>query len=50
LFIALTAFHHRFNLRFILWVHRVSGAVIAGFGVVVLLSLGPLRQALGVQF
>ena len=50
LFIALTAFHHRFNLRFILWVHRVSGAVIAGFGVVVLLRLGPLRQALGVQF
>ena len=50
LFIALTAFHHRFNMRFILWVHRVSGAVIAGFGVVVLLSLAPLRQALGVQF
>lgn len=50
LFIALTAFHHRFNLRFILWVHRVSGAVIAAFGVVVLLSLTPLRQALGVQF
>jgi len=50
LFIALTTFHHRFNLRFILWVHRVSGAVIAGFGVVVLLSLTPLRQALGVQF
>ncbi len=50
LFIALTAFHHKFNLRFILWVHRVSGAVIAGFGVVVLLSLAPLRQALGVQF
>lgn len=50
LFIALTAFHHKFNPRFILWVHRISGAVIAGFGVVVLLSLAPLRQALGVQF
>jgi threonine/homoserine/homoserine lactone efflux protein len=50
LFITLTAFHHKFNLRFLLWVHRVSGAIIAGFGVVVLLSLTPLRQALGVQF
>lgn len=50
LFITLTAFHHKFNLRFLLWVHRISGAIIAGFGVVVLLSLTPLRQALGVQF
>ena len=50
LFIALTTFHNKLNLRFLLWVHRVSGAIIAGFGVVVLLSLTPLRQALGVQF
>ena len=50
LFIALTTFHNKLNLRFLLWVHRVSGAIIASFGVVVLLSLTPLRQALGVQF
>jgi hypothetical protein len=50
LFIALTTFHNKLNLRFLLCVHRVSGAIIAGFGVVVLLSLTPLRQALGVQF
>lgn len=50
LFIALTTFHNKLNLRFLLWVHRVSGAVIAGFGIVVLLSLTPLKQALGVQF
>ena len=50
LFIALTMFHNKLNLRFLFWVHRVSGAIIAGFGVVVLLSLTPLRQAVGVQF
>jgi threonine/homoserine/homoserine lactone efflux protein len=48
LFIALTTFHHKLNLRFLLWVHRVSGAIIAGFGVVVLLSLTPLRHVVGV--
>ena len=50
LFIALTTFHNKLNLRFLLWVHRVSGAIIAGFGVVVLLSLTPLTQVVGVQF
>ena len=50
LFIALTTFHNKLNLRFLFWVHRVSGAIIAGFGVVVLLSLTFLRQAMGVQF
>lgn len=50
LFIGLTTFHDRFSLRFLFWVHRVSGAVIAGFGIVVLLSLTPLRQSLGIQF
>jgi hypothetical protein len=48
LFIALTTFHNKLNLRFLLCVHRVSGAIIAGFGVVVLLSLTPLRHVVGV--
>ena len=50
LFIGLTTFRERFNLRILGLVHRVSGAVIAGFGVVVLLSLSPLGKALGIQF
>lgn len=50
LFIGLTTFRDRFNLMFLFWVHRVSGAVIAIFGLVVLLSLSPLRQMLGVAF
>jgi len=50
LFIGLTAFHDRFSLRFLFWVHRVSGAVIAGSGVVVLLSLAPLTQSWGIPF
>ena len=50
LFIGLTTFQDRFRLRFLFWVHRVSGAVIAGFGIVVLLSLVPLRHTLGIEF
>ena len=50
LFIGLTAFHDKFSLRFLFWVHRVSGAVIATLGILVLLSLGPLRQSLGIEF
>lgn len=49
-FIGVTAFHQRLSLRFLFWVHRLSGTVIAGFGIVVLLSLSPLKQALGIQF
>lgn|SRR5262245_26931087 len=49
LFIGLTMFHERFNLKFLFWVHKVSGAVIAGFGIVVLLSLSPLGQMLGLE-
>lgn len=41
LFIGLEAFHERFNLRFLFWVHRVSGAIIAGLGMLVLFSLSP---------
>jgi threonine/homoserine/homoserine lactone efflux protein len=50
LFLGLTAFHEKFDLRFLFWVHRVSGAVIASSGVFVLLSLSPLKQSLGIQF
>jgi threonine/homoserine/homoserine lactone efflux protein len=50
LFIGLTMFHDKFNLRFLFWVHRVSGTVIAVFGFVVLLSLTPLRKILGLEF
>jgi succinate dehydrogenase/fumarate reductase cytochrome b subunit len=37
-------------LRFLFWVHRVSGAVIALFGFVVLLSLTPFGKILGLEF
>jgi threonine/homoserine/homoserine lactone efflux protein len=50
LFIGLTAFHDRFNLRFLFWVHRVSGAMIALCGIVVLLSLWPWSQSLRLEF
>jgi threonine/homoserine/homoserine lactone efflux protein len=50
IFIGLTTFREKFDLRFLGWVHRVSGVVIAGFGVVVLLSLSPLQQTLRIQF
>jgi succinate dehydrogenase/fumarate reductase cytochrome b subunit len=49
LFIGLTAFHDRFNLRFLFWVHRVSGAVIAIFGIAVLVSLWSSIQSLGLE-
>lgn len=50
MFIGLTLFRDRFNLRFLGLVHRVSGALIAGFGVIVLLSLSPLSQNIGIRF
>lgn len=50
LFVGLTTFRDRFNLKILGWIHRVSGAVIAGFGVVVLLSLSPIGKNLGIQF
>jgi threonine/homoserine/homoserine lactone efflux protein len=50
IFVGLTAFRDKFTLNALGWIHRVSGALITGFGVAVLLSLSPLRQALGIQF
>ena len=48
LFIGMTAFRERFSLDALSWVHRVSGALIVGFGIAVLLSLSPLKQAFGI--
>ncbi len=50
LFVGLTTFREKFNLHILRWIQRVSGALIAGFGVVVLLSLSPLRVLLGIEF
>lgn len=50
LFIGMTAFREKFSLDALGWVHRVSGVLIVGFGVAVLLSLSPLKEAFGVQF
>ena len=50
LFVGMTAFRGRFSMSALHWVHRVSGALIAGFGIVMLLSLSPLKQSLGIQF
>jgi len=50
LFLGMTTFPDRFSLQTLGWIHRVSGALITGFGLVLLLSLSPLRQALGIQF
>ena len=50
MFVAMTAGHGNFNLRAIHWVHRISGVLIAGFGVAILLSLTPLKNILGIGF
>lgn len=50
LFAALTLFRLHISHAFLGWVHRVSGVVIVGFGVTVLLSLSPLKQTLNISF
>jgi threonine/homoserine/homoserine lactone efflux protein len=50
LFIGMTVFSGKFNLRTLGWVHRVSGVLILGFGIIVLLSLSPLKQSFGIEF
>lgn len=49
LFICLKAFHEKVNLRFLFWVHRVSGAIIAVCGMIVLFSLSPWGSLLRVK-
>jgi threonine/homoserine/homoserine lactone efflux protein len=46
MFVGLTVFRDRFSTRVMGLVHKVSGAIIAGFGVVLLLSLTPLEARL----
>lgn len=50
LFLGLTTFRDRFNTQVLGWIHRLSGAVIAGFGFIVLLSLSPIKGTLGIHF
>ena len=50
MFVGMTSFRDRFSIHLLGWIHRLSGAVIVGFGVVVLLSLSPLRFYLGIDF
>lgn len=47
LFLGLTFFHDRFNLRVLWWVHRISGLGIAVFGMLLLLSISPLKATVG---
>lgn len=49
LFLGLTAFRDRFSLEILGWVHKVSGVLIAGFGLVVLLSV-PMKQLMGAGY
>jgi threonine/homoserine/homoserine lactone efflux protein len=46
MFIGLTVFRDVFSARVLGFVHKVSGTIIAGFGVVLLLSLTPLQATL----
>src|ERR671918_2046368 len=46
MFLSLTAYRDRFNMQLLSWIHKISGAVIAAFGFIVLLSLSPLKAKL----
>ncbi len=49
-FSAMSLFRDAFSERVMAMIHKVSGTIIAGFGLIVLLSLSPLRAALGIHF
>jgi threonine/homoserine/homoserine lactone efflux protein len=49
LFLGLTTFRDRFSLELLGLVHKISGVVIAGFGLVILLSV-PLKRFTGAGF
>ena len=49
-FSAMSLFRDAFSARVMAMIHKVSGTIIAGFGLIVLLSLSPLRAALGIHF
>jgi hypothetical protein len=46
----MSLFRDAFSARVMATIHKVSGTIIAGFGLIVLLSLSPLRAALGIRF
>ena len=50
LFIGMNVHGGKFSLSTLGWVHRVSGVLILGFGVVVLLSVLPFEQSFGIEF
>jgi threonine/homoserine/homoserine lactone efflux protein len=50
MFVGLSLFHDIFSARVLGAVHRISGTIIAGFGVILLLSLTPLEAALRIRF
>jgi threonine/homoserine/homoserine lactone efflux protein len=50
LFVGMTSSRGQFSVRTLGVVHRVSGALILGCGILMLLSLTPLRQSLGIEF
>ncbi len=50
LFVGMAVFRSRFNIKILAWVHRLSGAIIGAFGIVVILSLSPLKEILGIRF
>lgn len=49
-FSGMSLFRDAFSARVMAMIHKVSGTIIAGFGLIVLLSLSPLRAALGIHF
>ncbi len=48
LFTGLTLFRDAFSARILGLIHKVSGTIIAGFGLIVLLSVLPLKSTLGI--
>jgi threonine/homoserine/homoserine lactone efflux protein len=50
LFAGFTLFRLNVSHGFLGWIHRISGTVIVGFGIIVLLSLSPLKEALNFTF
>jgi threonine/homoserine/homoserine lactone efflux protein len=50
LFGGMTLYRDLVNIRVIGAIHKISGTIIAGFGLIVLLSLSPLRAVLGIRF
>lgn len=50
LFAGMNLFRGKFSLRTLGWIYRISGPLIVGFGILVLLSLSPLRHPFGIEF